>query len=70
MCAARLELQLLLSILVAGENIFHSCEEEMEFSSAVSQALAVAWKGRQQWEEGDASRAALQHMAVLLVMCG
>lgn len=30
-CAARLELQVLLSILVAGENIFHLCEKEMAF---------------------------------------
>lgn len=69
-CAARLELQLLLSILVAGENIFHCWKEEMEFWNAVSQVLTIAWKGRQEWEDGDASRAALQHMAVLLVMCG
>lgn len=30
-CAAGLELQVSLSILVAGENIFHVCEEEMKF---------------------------------------
>lgn len=30
-CAARLELQVLLSVLVAGKNIFHFCEKEMVF---------------------------------------